>query len=128
MNDKDADQTAHLQSGASIEGADLHAYHTDWREQQRNRSVYSFAQSEGNDRCRSACSSMKFSANNNSAKSVANNRGRDQPAQLQSLVQTMTVQISLLICAGTNNSVDQPAHLHSLRLAFGMLTNVGPTR
>ena len=24
MNDKDADQTAHLQSGASIEGADLH--------------------------------------------------------------------------------------------------------
>ena len=40
----------------------------------------------------------------------------------------MTVQISLLICAGTNNCVDQPAHLHSLRLAFGMLTNVGPTR
>ena len=38
----------------------------------------------------------------------------------------MMVQISLLICAGTNNSVDQPAHLHSLRLAFGMLTNVGP--
>ena len=34
MNDKDADQTAHLQSGASIEGADPHAYHTDWREQQ----------------------------------------------------------------------------------------------
>ena len=31
MNDKDADQTAHLQSGASFEGADLHAYHTDWR-------------------------------------------------------------------------------------------------
>ena len=119
VNDKDADQTAHLQSGASIEGADLHAYHTDWREQQRNRSVYSFAQSEGNKRCRSVCSY---------AKSVANNRGRDQPAQLQSLVQTMTVQISLLICAGTNNSVDQPAHLHSLRLAFGMLTNVGPTR
>ena len=49
VNDKDADQTAHLQSGASIEGADLHAYHTDWREQQRNRSVYSFAQSEGNE-------------------------------------------------------------------------------
>ena len=41
----------------------------------------------------------------------------------------MTVQISLLICAGTNNSVDQPAHLHSLRLAFSMLTtNVGSTR
>ena len=40
------------------EAADLHAYHTDWCEQQRNRSVYSFAQSEGNDRCRSACSSM----------------------------------------------------------------------
>ena len=40
----------------------------------------------------------------------------------------MTVQISLLICSGTNNSVDQPADLHSLRLAFGMLTNVGPTR
>ena len=28
VNDKDADQTAHLQSDASIEGADLHAYHT----------------------------------------------------------------------------------------------------
>ena len=37
----------------------------------------------------------------------------------------MTVQISLLICTGTNNSVDQR---QSLRLAFGMLTNVGPTR
>ena len=32
MNDKDADQTAHLQSGASIEGADLHADHKNWRE------------------------------------------------------------------------------------------------
>ena len=40
----------------------------------------------------------------------------------------MMVQISLLIWAGTNNSVDQPAHLHSLMLAFGMLTNVVPTR
>ena len=40
----------------------------------------------------------------------------------------MTMQISLLIHAGTNNSVDQPAHLHSLGLAFGMLTNVEPTR
>ena len=70
VNDKDADQTAHLQSGASIEGADLHAYHTDWREQQRNRSVYSFAQSEGNDRCRLACSSMKFSVNNSADQSV----------------------------------------------------------
>ena len=69
--------------------------------------------------CRSVCSF---------AKSAANNRGRDQPAQRQSLVQTMSVQISLLICTGTNNSVDQPAHLHSLRLAFGMLTNVGPSR
>ena len=42
----------------------------------------------------------------------------------------MTVQMlmSLLIFAGTNNSVDQPAHLYILRLTFGMLTNVGPTR
>ena len=87
MNDKDADQTVHLQSGASIEGADLHAYHTDWREQQRNRSVYSYAQSEGNDRCRSACSSMKFSVNNNSA---------DQSAHMQNLVPTTEVEISQL--------------------------------
>ena len=69
--------------------------------------------------CRSVCSY---------ANSGANNRGQDQPAQWQSLVQTMMVQISLPICAGTNNSVDQPAHLHSLMLALSMLTNVGPTR
>ena len=87
MNDKDADQTAHLQSGASIEGADLHAYHIDWCEQQRNRSVYSFALSEGNDRCRSACSSMKFSANNNSA---------DQSAHMQNQGPTTEVEISQL--------------------------------
>ena len=86
MNDKDADQTAHLQSGASIEGADLHAYLTDWRKQ-RNRSVYSFALSEGNDRCRSACSSMKFSANNNSA---------DQSAHMQNPEPTTEVEISQL--------------------------------
>ena len=72
MNDKDADQTAHLQSGASIEGADLHAYHIDWWEQQRNRSVYS---------------SMKFSANNNSA---------DQSAHMQNLSPTTEVEISQL--------------------------------
>ena len=97
MNDKDEDQTAHLQSGASIEGADLHAYHTDWGKQQRNRSVYSFAQSEGNDRCRSACSSMKFSVNNNSAgQSGANNRGTDQSTHSHSL-KGMT-------------DADQPAH------------------
>ena len=87
MNNKDADQTAHLQSGGSIEGADLHAYHTDWREHQRNRSVYSFALSEGNDRCRSACSSMKFSANNNSA---------DQSAHMQNPEPTTEVKISQL--------------------------------
>ena len=87
MNDKDADQTAHLQSGASIEGADLHAYHIDWREQQRNRSVYSFALSEANDRCKSACSSMKFSANNNSA---------DQSAHMQNQGPTTEVEISQL--------------------------------
>ena len=85
MNDKDADQTAHLQSGASIEGADLHAYHTDWREQ-RNRSVYSFAQSEGNDRCRSDCSSMKFSVNNSA----------DQSAHMQNPEPTTEVEISQL--------------------------------
>ena len=85
VNDKDADQTAHLLSGVSIEGADLHAYHTDWREQQRNTSVYSFAQSEENDR--SACSSMKFSVNNNSA---------DQSAHMQNPVPTTEVEISQL--------------------------------
>ena len=40
----------------------------------------------------------------------------------------MQMLMSLPICAGTNNSVDQPAHLYILRLAFGMLNNVGPTR
>ena len=87
VNDKDADQTAHLQSGVSIEGADLHAYHIDWHQQQRNRSVYSFALSEGNDRCRSACSSMKFTANNNSA---------DQSAHMQNQGPTTEVEISQL--------------------------------
>ena len=104
VNDKDADQTAHLQSGASIEGADLHAYHTDWREQQRNRSVYSFPQSEGNDRCKSACSSMKFSVNNNSA---------DQSAQMQNPEPTTEVEISQfngkVLCK--KKGADQPAHL-----------------
>ena len=87
MNDKDAGQTANLQSSANIEGADLHAYHTDWPEQQRNRSVYSFAQSEWNDRCRSACSSMKFSVNKNSA---------DQSAYMQNPEPTTEVEISQL--------------------------------
>ena len=76
----------HLQSGASTEGSDLHAYHTDWREQ-RNRSVYSFTLSEGNDRCRLACSSMKFSANNNSA---------DQSAHMQNPEPATEVEISQL--------------------------------
>ena len=112
------------QSGASNEGADLHAYHTDWCEQQRNRSVYSYTQSEGNDRCRSACSSMKSSVNNNSA---------DQSAQL---MRSRSASSSAKSCANYDGADqpahsrrhDQPAHLHSLRLAFGMLTNVGPTR
>ena len=46
-----------------------------------------------------------------SAKSCANNDGADQPAHSR---RHKTVQINLLIC--------------SLKLAFGMLTNVGPTR
>ena len=72
--------------------------------QQQCRSVCSYAKSGvQQQRSRSASST---------ANSCANNDGADQPA----------------LCAGTNNSVDQPAHLHSLRLAFGMLTNVGQTR
>ena len=46
-----------------------------------------------------------------SAKSCANNDGADQPAHSR---RHKTVQINLLIC--------------SLKLAFGMLTNVVPTR
>ena len=46
-----------------------------------------------------------------STKSCANNDGADQPAHSR---RYKTVQINLLIC--------------SLKLAFGMLTNVGPTR
>ena len=106
MNDKDADQTAHLQSGTSIEGADLHVYHTDWREQQRSRSVYSFAQSEGNDRCRSACSSMKFSVHNNSA---------DQSAHMQNLVRSRSASSTAKSCAN-NDGADQPAHLRRHKL------------
>ena len=88
---------------------------------------------EGNDRCRSPCSSMKSSANNNSA---------DQSAHLQSpepATEARSASSSEKSCAN-NDVADQPAHLHrhktvqinllicSLKLAFGMLTNVGPTR
>ena len=70
----------------------------------------------------------------------------DQPAHPLGFLQTTTVQISLLICkirsqqqrsrsassmaksCANNDGADQPAHLRSLRLAFGMLTNVRPTR
>ena len=125
VNDKDADQTAHLQSGASIEGADLHAYHRDWRKQQRNRSVYSFAQSEGNDRCRSACSSMIFSVNNNSA---------DQSAHMQN-PESRSASSTAKSCAN-NDGADQPAHLRMLaqrrpdeQVYVGptSVSNVGPT-
>ena len=76
---------------------------------------------------------MKSSANNNSA---------DQSTQLQSLEPTTearSVRSSTKSCAN-NDGADQPAHscrhktvqinllICSLKLAFGMLTNVGPTR
>ena len=61
------------------------------------------ALAEGSDRCRSACISVKSSANKNrcrsvssSTKSGANNSGQDKQAHQQSLVHRM-VQISLLI-------------------------------
>ena len=135
VNDKDACRSdcSSAQSGTSNEAADLHAYHTYWCEQQRNRTVYSFAQSEGNDRCRSPGLSTKSSANNNSA---------DQSAHLQSpepTTEARSASSSAKSCAN-NDVADQPAHsprhktvqinllICSLKLAFGMPTNVGPTR
>ena len=76
---------------------------------------------------------MKSSANNNSA---------DQSAHLQSpepITEARSVRSSANSCAN-NDGADQPAHsrrhktvqinllICSLKLAFGMLTNVGPTR
>ena len=77
--------------------------------------------------------------------SSANNNSANQSAYLQSLEPTTAVKISRLtgkvlfigwsrsVCSSTksgvnNDGADQPAHLHSLRLAFGMQTNLGPTR